>query len=132
MGLDIQVARAGSSKILPEQPAFSFENDGYYWFLHPLFETLAKETGQYLDLYDDCLFAGSDLEALARTFAAARTLIERQPSSWRVSIGRQLAPVPKEIHSTVEKKTFLQAIDRLEDIVRIAISTGNVVVSTGD
>ena len=50
----------------------SFEDDGYYWFLYPLFEELAKETGQHIDLYDGAAFSGISLEALARTIASAR------------------------------------------------------------
>jgi len=35
-----------------------------YWFMHTLFEKLAAETGQYIDLYGSASFAGARLTAL--------------------------------------------------------------------
>ncbi len=57
------------------------EDDGYYWFLHPLFVALAEETGQYVDLYGGARFQGQDLDALERALASSRQLIEVQPSA---------------------------------------------------
>ena len=49
--LDIGVGDALHQPSDPAEPSLGFEgDDGYYWFLHPLFERLAAETGQYIDL----------------------------------------------------------------------------------
>jgi hypothetical protein len=56
-------------------------DEGYYWFLHPLFEELRAETGEYINLYDRAVFSGDSLEALARTLSAAHSLVAGHPES---------------------------------------------------
>ena len=78
--LDIGVGDALCQPPDPDEPSLGLEDDGYYWFLHPLFERLAGETGQYIDLYGDALFAGPDLLALSRMLSEARRLVGPSPS----------------------------------------------------
>ena len=57
MALDLGVGNGVS--LIPQQgePSLWLNSDGYYWFLHPLIEKLASETGQYIDLYGDASFS---------------------------------------------------------------------------
>ncbi len=45
-------------------PTCEFEDDGYYWYLWPAFEDLKIKTGQLIDLYGGCEFAGDSLISL--------------------------------------------------------------------
>src|SRR4051812_44751913 len=108
--LDIGVGDAIHQPSDPAEPSLGFEDDGYYWFLHPLLERLAGETGQYIDLYGYALFAGADLLALGRMLADARRLVEAQPESWEVYTGTQLVPVHRGVFKAVERAELLSRL----------------------
>jgi hypothetical protein len=91
--LDIGVGYAVGKPPMPVEPGLALDDDGYYWFLHPLFEELQASTGQYIDLYGDAAFVGANLDALGRILSAARRLVEAQPKSWKVHTGTQMLPV---------------------------------------
>ena len=59
--LDIGVGDEIHQPSDPNEPFLAFGDDGYYWFLYPMFESLFAETGQFIDLYGYALFAGADL-----------------------------------------------------------------------
>jgi hypothetical protein len=112
-------------------PCLALNDDGYYWFLHPLFDKLAAETGQYIDLYGNASFAATDLAALERMLKEARTLVLSQPESWEVHTGTQLRPVCREIYHPVRREEFLPLLDTWENIIAIAKESGRPVVSFG-
>jgi hypothetical protein len=114
------------------EPHLHLDNDGYYWFLHPLFEQLAGETGQYIDLYGDAMFAGRDLDALERTLSAARRLVETHPDSWKVHIGTQVEPTFRELYRSVEHSVFLELLAVWDQAIERARRTGRAVVCFGD
>src|SRR5262245_50339246 len=101
--LDIGVGDALYQPSDPNEPSLGFEDDGYYWFLHPLFEGLMVETGQYIDLYGSAMFAGPDLAALGRMLTEARRQVEARPESWEVQTA--VAPV---LHQQVSRDEFLR------------------------
>jgi hypothetical protein len=115
-----------------DEPSLQLDNDGYYWFLHPLFEQLAAETGQYVDLYGDASFNGDALAALEQTLAAARDLVTSQPATWRVHVGTQTMPARKELYKIVEKTRFFELLDQWERIVARAKQSNRPVVCFGD
>src|SRR5437763_11663789 len=104
MSLAIGVGDEASFQPLPGEPCLDLDNDGYYWFLAPLFEQLARETGQSVDLYGDAAFDGKNLQVLRRMLTGARTLVESQPGTWEVHVGTQLKPVHKEVYARVERE----------------------------
>ncbi|MGL6096740.1 MAG: hypothetical protein ACRC7O_13210 [Fimbriiglobus sp.] len=116
----------------PNEPSLSFADDGYYWFLHPLFERLRTETGQYVDLYGDAIFAGPRLTALGRMLAEARQLVEAQPEFWKVHTGTQLLPTRREVFQPVERAAFLRLLGVWEQTVQRAEKSGRAVICVGD
>lgn len=90
MGLDIRI-RAGGAQTRADL-ALSFDDDGYYWFLHPLFERLRDESGKYVDLYGDALFNRDDYPRLRRLLDEADGMTRRQPKAWEGHVGTQLQP----------------------------------------
>ena len=93
---------------------------------------LAAETGQYIDLYGDALFAGPDLAALRRVLAEARRVVEAQPESWQVHTGTQLLPAHREVFKAVERTEFLRLLGVWEQAVRRAGELGRAVICFGD
>lgn len=132
MSLDIGVGNGSSLIPVQDEPSLSLENDGYYWFLHPLFERLAMETGQYIDLYGGASFAGESLAALERTLAEARRLVAPQPERWSVHIGSQVSPERRELYCAVEREALSALLDRWGVIIERAKLRGRPVVCCGD
>jgi hypothetical protein len=130
--LDIGIGDRPGKPPDPEEPGLALDDDGYYWYLHPLFEQLHAESGQYINLYGDALFTGNGLDALERMLTHARQLIASQPKTWQVHTGTQIAPLRREIHKPVNRAEFLRLIDLWEQVVDRARNTGRSVVCFGD
>jgi hypothetical protein len=126
MGVDIGISDAETC-IYPrrDEPVVTLEDDGYFWFLYPLFEELWRETGKWIDLYEAPVFVGPELKALQTTLATARRLIRQQPDQWEVLIGGARC-------STVEKKQFLSLLRKIGRIATRAIRTNRCVTFFGD
>ena len=73
----------------------SLDNDGYYWYMHPWFEELARETGRYIDLYGETEFTAQQIPRLRELLAQVRSTIEDRPRVWNVSIGTLTYPERK-------------------------------------
>src|SRR4051794_35152256 len=101
-------------------PVVDLEDDGYYWFLTPLFGELALKTGQYVDLYGDACFKGKTLDEFKRALSDARRLVNGKPDRWRVHVGTQTLPKYKELYRTVVKSDFLKLLRKLAQIANLA------------
>ena len=131
MSLDIGIGNGISLIPVSGEPSFRLEG-GIYWFLHPLLERLATETGQYIDLYGDASFTDAALVELKRMLAEARDLAAAQPHSWLWFVGLQTAPVRKELFKTVERAEVFATLDCWDKVVRRAEELGQPVVCFGD
>jgi len=123
-----EVPRSGD----PAGYVCSLDDDGCYWFLHPLFEQLAHLTGKYIDLYGRADFSGTDLDALLQTLTAARALVAEQPEEWDVVQGVRPGPEPEELRATVRKSEVRSLLDALDSAARSARITGQCVTFFGD
>jgi hypothetical protein len=132
VAVTIGIAIDANSLAMRAEPTITFDDDGYYWFLHPLFVDLASQTGQYIDLYGDASFAGPALDALGDTVERARRLVQGQPAAWQVHVGTQTAPVHRELYAAVERSALRQVLERLGGIVAIAKGQNGKVVCFGD
>ena len=150
MSLDIGIGDGSSLVPVQGEPSLFLDNNGYYWFLHPLFGRLQAETGQYVDLYGDASFLGESLAALERLLSEALTLIESQPETWDVSNGTQILPkgedlfkvegrqivgnreYGKEIFNAVHRDQFLHLIEQWQKVIARARELGRPVVCFGD
>jgi hypothetical protein len=132
MALDIGVGDGSSLIPVQGEPSLFLEDDGYYWFLHPLFERLAVETGEYIDLYGDASFAGESLAALERALAEARRLVGSQPEEWSVHVGTPLSPKHRKLYRRVEREAMLALLDRWDVVIERARQLGRPVVCFGD
>lgn len=132
MAVDIGVGDGSSLAPASDEPWLCLNDDGYYWFLHPLFERLHAETGQYIDLYGDASFAGERLAALERTLAEARRLVEARPETWSVHVGTEVRPWHRELYRPVEREAMLELLDRWAAVVARARQLGRPVVCFGD
>jgi hypothetical protein len=132
MALDLGIGDGVS--LIPQQsePSLWLESDGYYWFLHPLFEKLRSETGQYIDLYGYASFSGATLSVLERMVAEAVRLVQAQPATWQVHTGTQVRPDHKELYAEVKKDCFLELLNKWQQIIARAKETGKPIVCFGD
>jgi hypothetical protein len=132
MALDIGLDDGLSMGPCPSEPSLSLDDDGYYWFLHPLWERLRSETGQYIDLYGYASFASEDLAAVDRVLAEARQLVEAQSETWQVHLGTQTSPEHRELYCQVQREAMLSMLDRWAVIIARARQLGRPVICIGD
>lgn len=132
MSLDIGVGDGSSLIPMRDEPSLSLEGDAIYWFLHPLFDRLRLQTGQYVDLYGDASFADWRLVALKRMLAQARDLAEAQLETWEVHVGTQVTPVLRELWEPLRREKLLELIAQWERVVARAEALGRPVVCFGD
>ncbi len=108
-------------------------DEGYYWFLHPLFEKLLAETDQYIDLYGDARFEGFALDALERMLADAAKQVRKQPPRWKVYIGTQgYQGKRSELYYEVEKSRLLDLLSQWKAVIARAKELSRAVVCFGD
>src|SRR5437879_580930 len=110
MALDLGIGDRTSLQPLQSEPSLCLNDDGYYWFLHPLFEQLRAETGQYIDLYGGASFDDGGLIALEKMLAQAARLVSGQPATWLVHTGKETKPLHQELYAEVEKACFLDLV----------------------
>jgi len=141
MSLDVGIRHdLHSYSFIQNEPTLSLEDDGYYWFLYPLFVELSKETGQLIDLYDGAHFQAETLDALERTLSMAMTLVESQPASWRVQVAlsgvasgaRYSIAGSYGLYEQVEKSQFINLLAQFQRILARARELGLPVVCHGD
>ena len=135
MSLDIGIGKSSTSGFVKGEPLLSLDDDGYYWFLHPFFERLAADTGQYIDLYDHASFSEQDVVALEQMLLTVRAHVESQPDTWEVCVGTQATPdTPdvKEVYKTVQRELFMDLIARFQQVITRAKELGRPVVCLGD
>jgi len=130
MSLDIHIRRTNSRGVAA--PALSFEDDGYYWFLHPLFERLREQSGKYIDLYGDAFFTRDDLPRLRTLLSEAESMARRQPLTWEVHVGTQSHPVKKELYRTVNREDLLKLIFAFRGLVEAADENDAQIECIGD
>ena len=134
MALDIylqpkpEIPRIGGEYELVAQ----LEDDGYYWFLFPLWEKLRQRTGQEVDLYGDAAFGGAQLEQLEAVLREAKQLFASQPEFWKVGVGNQTFPIQQEIYSIVSKNEFEKLINKIESAIEKAKAENGYITFWGD
>ncbi len=111
---------------------FSFEDDGYYWFMHPWFERLAEQTGKYIDLYGGSEFSPIEFQRLRTITAEVRKQIMERPTTWQVTTGWQTHPERKEILQEVNRAAFLKLLDDFESLMDTASLKGKTIECIGD
>ena len=87
MALDVYIQKDASAPESYDDCFLQFEDDGYYWFLFPFFENLAKKTSQMIDLYNDAFFNGENLDILSQTIQDIKQEILQKPVVWEEFIG---------------------------------------------
>ena len=109
-----------------------FNDDGYYWFLHPLFEDLKNKTGEYIDLFGAAAFGGDKLASFDDTIASARDLVASQSDHWSVVTGILMEEPPRNMYSEVSKQQMQTLLDKLSSAIKKARATNAFVTFWGD
>jgi hypothetical protein len=110
----------------------SLDDDGYYWYLHPLFEELRDRTGIYIDLYGDATFHRGNVSQLESLIIKANAFLKKEPDKWKVQTSVQTHPVKKAIFQEVSKKTFKIKLKTLSDMVKEFKSSSAKLLFIGD
>lgn len=103
---------------------FDDDSFGYYCFLLPLLDGLAKKTRQYVERERDAVYEGATLEDLAATIANAKQLLEQKPDTWEEHVFPRVFPYHEIIYTTVSKQRMEKIIETIEAAVEKARSNG--------
>ena len=115
MALDIGIGDGTSLAPMRTEPALALDDDAIFWHSTPLFDKIFNATGQQIDLYGNCSFAGENLPALERCLLEALAQVELQPAE-----------------SPVEKLKMREMLARWIEIVHRACELARPVVCFGD
>ncbi len=132
MTLDVGIQVASLPKYPLKECVLSFDNDGYYWFLHPLFEDLANRTGKYIDLYGAACFQVDELFHIEKLLEDARGLVQSQSIEWEVHCETQVHPVHKDILKSVTREGFEEIFVKIEQLIKSAKETRSNIFFFGD
>ena len=134
MALDITITVNGKAPKNSKEQSISFEGgDADYWHLYPLFEKLAKETGEMIDLYADSEFSNGSLLKLRQLLVNEIDRVKAQKEKqWSVYTGTQLQPEKKEIFKVLTRKDFIQKLEKWVSMIDIAIKTNEKIICIGD
>jgi hypothetical protein len=116
----------------PSDWRFALEDDGYYWFLYPLFEKLAQLTGELIDLYGGAEFAGKKLVDLERFVQDAQELIAHQPEQWRVHVAMNYPPEHPKGSKEVTRAGFEVLLEQFQNVLDEARRTNSSAIFAGD
>jgi hypothetical protein len=131
VSLDIRVRTSKGASL--DANGIALEDDGYYWFLHPLFERLRDECGKYIDPYGDALFSRDDFARLRRLIGDAELLTRKEPRrAFPVRIGKQLHPVVKDVYAEVDRAKLLDLLRRFRALIDEAERCDGVIECLGD
>jgi len=131
MALDIRI-RSGKTVLAESGLQVALNDDGYYWFLHPLFERLRDQCGKYIDLYGDALFTRDDFSRLRELLDEASALAKAKPATWNVHVGTQLQPTRKELYAAVSREQLLTLIKAMRNMVETADRLDGQLECVGD
>jgi hypothetical protein len=106
-----------------------FEDDGYYWFLYPYFERVAKQTGQMVDPYGDAVFGPEQLPFLLAALDEAAASADQQPEEWDVLVGWR---GEDQVYCKVSKGRLQGMLADFTALVKRATATGINLVAFGD
>ena len=106
-------------------------SEGLYWFIYPVLEQIADETGVMIDLYDDATFEHELLMELFLGLDEAISLLKTQPMSWKVEISKDV-PSGKSNYSTIDQKAAIDKLEKLKVLANNAYNEGRKLVFIGD
>lgn len=133
MAVTINLTKDNKSRY-DDDTSISFGDDeGIYWFLQPFFKKIEIETSEAIDLYDDCVFKGENLNKLKVCLEQEIKRINGiDKDSWKVHYGTQVHPSKVELYSHVNKNELLLKLEKWLMMTSAAIDTGEFLWGHGD
>lgn len=120
----------------PNEPtssfAVSFEPEAYYWFIHPLIESLHKRHGKYFDPYQGCKFDATELQLFQTLIDDADALAKQKSEHFAVHVGTQIEPIERDLYVEVDKSALRVFLGALRDAVRRCEEKGTALHLFGD
>ena len=138
MALDVYLQSDANPPETTENLFLSFEDDGYFWFLHSFFEDISKQTGQVIDLCEDAFFDGENLELFNQMIERVRKETAQKTDLWSEFTGtivhqdKDKEERVEKMFSTVHKKKLNSILEKLEKAVGEARQKNTGIFFCGD
>ena len=112
--------------------ALRLKDDGYYWFLYPLFEQVYAQTGKRIDLHGRAEFTTAQLLILQTVIQQGREFVQQLPETWAVPSRLRRCPTPAPSNMTVTKQQFLSLFEQFDYLITQAIAQQEHIMCIGD
>ena len=110
---------------LQADPVNQFENServilfdeslyGYFCFLSPFLENLAKRTSQFVDWEGDAVYGGVTLRSLSEAIMEAKRQLTYKPEYWEEHTYTLISPHHEEVCETLSKEKMDEIISTIE------------------
>ena len=109
----------------------SFDDDGYYWELYPVFEKVNSVTGQLIDLYDGANFNSQTQLFLKQCLKEKLNEIKLKKDNWEVIVGWTMED-KKEILKAVSKDKVIHLLETFIRSIDIAKRKNRSIIFLGD
>ena len=112
---------------------FEDESADYVYLRNSLFKAIFNETGKLIDLYDNEIFEGKELDKIKKLVEFQLFEISNmQVKKFKIHIHTQLHPKKEEIYKTLRKKDLEKKLQKLLLIIRLAMENNEKIVCLGD
>lgn len=133
MSLDVYISSTKKINYEAEGLDFTLEDDGYYWYMFPFFESIRKSHNLMIDLYGYEIFFEKDLNILETQMLKISKSIEDKPEVWEVKVGERNFILKKvELFNYVNKKQFKELIQKFLNGIERARNDGKYLIFYGD
>jgi hypothetical protein len=112
--------------------AVRLDDDGYYWFLYPLFEQVYAQTGKRIELHGRAEFNAAQLSILQAAIQQGREFVQQLPETWSVPSHLRRGSTSEPLRMTVSKQQFLSLFEQFDHLITQAIAQQEHIVCIGD
>lgn len=112
---------------------FYLDNNACYWYMYPFFEAIGHRKGLMIDLYDDAIFFGKDLDLLETQIIKIEKSLDEKPEEWEQKICETcINGKLEEVFAPVQKKEILSFVEQLLSAIDLARKQKMYLMFLGD
>lgn len=109
------------------------DNNACYWYMYPFFEEIGNRKGLMIDLYDDAIFFGKDLDLLKIQMIKIQKSLDAKPKEWEQKICETcINGKLEEVFAPVQKKELLLFTEELLYAIDLATKRKMYLIFLGD
>jgi hypothetical protein len=106
-------------------------SEGLYWLIYPTLESIAEETGEMIDLYDNAVFENELLMELFLGLEGCVSEIKEKPETWKIEISKSV-PSGEPNYAVINRSAAIEKLEKLMRVANDAYNDGKKLLFIGD